>query len=355
MQPSSRRGPVWWSLTLIGVALLAALIISERDLLADTWQTIIKADLRLVLLLPLLQMNTYFWVGQYYRSMFSFFKAKISVARSWGVVAALNFVNQILPSGGMSGVTYLAYGFRNQVPVGTTGLIQLGRYVLSMVSYLILGPIVILLAILGGQSQWLNETLGKALHAPQVWLVGGAFMLVVLLAWKVFHRRDNSKRVAGRTGVFINRLASFIRRKPVKVIKKGQFEKLAQDFHNGAEFIFSDHRRAVKPLLFMMLSTLSDLAIVYCAFQAVGGDINVAVLFVSFIAANIAGVVSVIPGDVGVHEGVMIVMLSTLGADPSIAISATLLYRIFNKIVYLPIGFLFYTKLLKPAEEGHVG
>lgn len=355
MKTTKERSPLRWGLTVVGLLLLGILIFSERHILGETWETILKADKRLILLLPLLQANTYFWIGKYYQSMFGYFKAKISLARSWGVVAALNFVNQVLPSGGMSGITYLAYGFRNMVPIGTTGLIQLGRYVLSMFSYLLLAPIVIVMAIAAGQSEWLNETLYKAFHSPEALFFIIGFSAIVTVGWMLFRRRDTSDKAAGKTGRLINRIVSFVRRKPVTVIKKGQFEKLSKDFHDGAQFITSNRKRALLPVLFMVLSTLSDLLIVYASFRAVGGQISIAVIFISFIAANLAGVVSVIPGDVGVHEGVMIVMLSTLGVSPSIAISATLLYRIFNKMIFLPIGFAFYTRLLKPAGQGRVG
>ena len=104
----------------------------------------------------------------------------------------------------------------------------------------------------------------------------------------------------------------------------------------------------------MFFTAIVELSIVYTAFQAVGGEVSIGVLFIAFISANVAGVVSVIPGDVGVHEGVMIIMLSSLGIEGSIAISATLLYRIFNKMIFMPIGIYFYSRLLKPAQEGEV-
>jgi len=126
------------------------------------------------------------------------------------------------------------------------------------------------------------------------------------------------------------------------------------EFHNRVSQVIKERKHVVKPLSFMVLSTAMEIAIVYTSFLAVGAIINPGKVVLAFAAANLVGVISIIPGDVGVHEIAMIFVMSLFGVDGAVAISATLLYRVFNKMIFLPLGFFFYTKLLKPAEAGRL-
>ena len=101
----------------------------------------------------------------------------------------------------------------------------------------------------------------------------------------------------------------------------------------------------------MLGSTICEQLIVYLSFVAIGVDVNIGIIMLAFAVANAAGVVSVIPGDIGVHEFAMITVLSYAGVDSEAAIAGTLIYRVFNKSIFLPIGFYFYSRLLKPVSN----
>jgi uncharacterized protein (TIRG00374 family) len=338
-------------LTSLGLGLLILLLYSKRQALGDTVNTIKDANLALVLLLPVLQVINFYVVAKYYQAMLRFFKVSMSAIHLWGVVAALTFVGQILPSGGMSGLAYLAYGFRNKVSAGVVGLIQLGRYVLSLSSYFIISPLILLMVLYSGETDWINNTFDKFKSSPEaIGLIIG-FVLIAIFTFIIFSNRRHSLEIASKIEILLNKFVSLFRRKRrANFVKKGVIRRAMHDFHDGFTFLRSKGLKALRPIIFMFANTFMELAIVFTAFQAVGGEISIGILIISFIAAQIAGVVSIIPGDVGVHEGVMIIMLSSLGVDDAIAISATLLYRLFNKIIFLPLGFYFYTKLLNPSK-----
>lgn len=349
MQKKGKLAQLW--LVLIGLGLFGLLLFSKRNDLDTTIDTITNAKLRYVLLIPVLQIFSFFVIGKYYQSMLKIFKSSISTMRAWGVSSALSFVNQILPSGGISGLAYLAYGFRKDVSIGTIGLIQLLRYVLSMVSYFILAPLVILMLVITGQTSWFGSVFSKLFDSGSAWLFALSFILIVLVTWKLLHTKSDGHKAAYKIERGVNRLFGLFRRRKDKTLKEGTVKKAFKDFRIGYGFLRSNASQAVKPVGFMLLSTITDLLMVYCAFLAVGAHVGVGILFFSYIAANITGVVSIIPGDVGVHESAMILMLSSLGVENSIAISATVLYRIFNKMIVLPIGFFFYTRLLTPENK----
>jgi uncharacterized protein (TIRG00374 family) len=328
----------------------AALIYYQRETFAETWRTLIDADIRYVLLLPLLQLINYFFIGNYYRGMFRQFDAVISRTRAWGVVAAMNFVNQVLPSGGLSGITYLAYGFHSKLATGKTTLIQVGRYMFAFASYSILLPLAVAILLAGGNGDDLEAVTREAAGNSDILITLGVFVAMMLLVILTFVNR----KVSHSLGRLVLRLFNWFNRAILR--RKNHYEfkllrKLNSEFHEGAELIKRRGWRAATPGFHMLLSAIVEIGIVYAAVLAVGGGASISAIFLAFVAANIVGVVSIIPGDVGVHEATVIIVLVAFGLDEPAAISATLLYRVFNKAIFLPIGFYFYTKILKPALE----
>ena len=337
-------------LIVIAAIGFALLLIYQRQILEDTWATLLDADLRYVFLLPVIQTINYLFIGTYYRRMFAVFGAKIEVGRSWGVVAAMNFVNQVLPSGGLSGVTYLAYGFRNKLETGKTTLVQIGRYMFAFGSYAVFAPLAIFLVISGGRSEDLSDLLSTATDSWAVLVVVGVFMLLMGLVVGSFFNRW----VAHAFGRQVLKLANWFNRTILRrnnKIELNFFRQLNREFHEGTDEVRKIGLRAMAPSIWMLFSVASEVLIVFVSLLAVGGDVGLGPVFLAFVAANVVGTVSVIPGDVGVHEATVILVLVAFGVDEPVAISTTLLYRVFNKFIFLPIGFFFYAKILKPALE----
>lgn len=346
---SKLKSPFFW-LILVAAIGFAILLYSSRGLLYETWLVIKTADIRLVLLLPAIQVVNYFFIGGYYRTMFGFFDTKISAARSWGVVASLNFVNQILPSGGLSGITYLAYGFRSNLAVGKTTMIQTGRYVFSLATYVFIVPFALALMFSSGSDEGsLNGVAGELL--ADWYGIATAIIFVILIVVSILLLRSvkTTQKVADFFRRVLNKILWIFTKR--EVVSHKTTNKLVRDFHDGIDFFKQQKGHLLKPYGYMMLSVSMELSIVYVSLLAVGAEVSFAVAFASFVAANIAGVVSIIPGDVGIHETVMVATLVAFGVPAPQALSAVLLYRVFNKVIFLPVGFYFYSVLLKPNKS----
>lgn len=344
---SKLKSPFFWLVTLAAVG-FAVLLYSSRGLLYETWLVIQSANIKLVLLLPLIQIVNYFFIGGYYRTMFGFFETQIKWTRAWGVVASLNFVNQILPSGGLSGISYLAYGFRTKLAIGKTTMIQTGRYLFSLSTYIIIAPFALSLLFIQGDGSSASGIADK--------IEGNFYALATLIAFAalitgvvIFFKSPNAAQrfVEGFRKV-INGIGHIFTKK--ELLAKKTTSGLVNEFHEGIDFFKQQKSQILKPFSFMMLSVAMELSIVYVSTLAVDAGASFSVVFASFMAANIVGVISIIPGDVGVHEAVMTTMLVAFGVEAPVALSAVLLYRVFNKVIFLPIGFYFYTVLLKPAK-----
>lgn len=343
MTATRRRSRWQWFIIVLLAAAFFVVIATSQEQIRETRDLLADADLRFVLMLPLLQLLSYFFISNYYRTFLRAFGSKVRLGEMYRMVIALYFVEQVLPSGGASGITYLAYVLRKVATVGTTTLVQLSRYVLSYTSYILIMAASILFLV----SAELENN--RALYAAIALFIGLSANLV-FTAWVVQSQRTIDAFVSAITR-FVNWVARTLIRKHEPVLSKEAITKNLVAFHDGVETIFKTRSAIVQPFLFMTLSTVTQLTIVYTSFVAIGESVNPGVVFVSFAVANLVGVISVIPGDVGVHEATMIFVLSSSGVDPAVALSATLLYRVFNKIIMLIIGFFFYARYLKPAEQ----
>lgn len=327
-------------LLIVAVVGFGLVVFAARHELEDTWELLKSVKFVALLALPLTQLLSYFFLSQYYKSMIVNFGQTLGNWRAFGTTTALNFVNQILPSGGASGITYVIYAYRDKVDGGKVTLIQLGRYVLAFLTYVPL--LVIAMILLIGSGDFEGPLRNVLLILLAISLPG-----TILLIMAVGNQRLVDSMVGGTLSV-INRLTAFVTRgraKPMVVSRDSGFMK---EFHDGVVFLRSQGHKIIKPYLFMQLSTIAEVLIVNLAFWSIGADISPGVLLVAFTAANVVGVISVIPGDVGVHELAMITVLGYVGVDQSTAIAGTLMYRVYNKVISLSIGFVCYVKFLKP-------
>ena len=314
------------------------LVSVRRDILIETYEVLKDINLRFVLLLPLLQLTSYMLVAGYYKEFFKAFKKQVRYWRMLGMVMSLSFVDQVLPSGGLSGTTYLVYGLRSKLKIGTITLAHLGRYMISYVSYFfIMGAA--LLFLLYGEGQVNESVYGYLVTLMSVAVAFGAFFL-----WSIseYDRVDKYLGALGRSIDYLSRKF----RDGKEVFGEELITKTAREFYNGFDLFRGDLRKLLGPISLMLLSSVANVLIVYFSFVAIGYDLNPGALIFSFAVANAAGILSVVPGDFGVHEGTMVAMLTLTGSPVAAAISATLLYRIFVKFVFLPINFTLYSKLI---------
>ena len=94
-----------------------------------------------------------------------------------------------------------------------------------------------------------------------------------------------------------------------------------------------------------------ELTTLYVVFLALGFYVNPGAVIISYAVASAVGVISIVPGDVGVFELAMITALSATGIPIAVGLSATLLYRVLNKALFLPVGFYYYSQIINPRKK----
>jgi uncharacterized protein (TIRG00374 family) len=120
--------------------------------------------------------------------------------------------------------------------------------------------------------------------------------------------------------------------------------------HVDYDALMKDRRKLSRPLFWALMVNISEVFTIYLAYVALDQFINPGAVILAYSVASFAGLVSILPGGIGVYETLMTTTLAASGVPKALALSATLIYRIFTMIIFVPTGFIFYQLALKKGE-----
>jgi uncharacterized protein (TIRG00374 family) len=86
-------------------------------------------------------------------------------------------------------------------------------------------------------------------------------------------------------------------------------------------------------------------------FLAFGQAVNVGAVILAYAIANFAGLVSVLPGGVGIYEALMTTVLATTGIPAGVSLPVIIMYRLLNTLIQIPPGYYFYLKTLHEGNQ----
>ncbi|MDO8556335.1 MAG: lysylphosphatidylglycerol synthase transmembrane domain-containing protein [Nanoarchaeota archaeon] len=93
-------------------------------------------------------------------------------------------------------------------------------------------------------------------------------------------------------------------------------------------------------LALTVVITLVNYLIFYCAFLAIGYELDLVHTIIVFTLATVLGDISFIPGGAGVTEVLSVGLLSAFGMSLEMAATATLVYRAVYYVLTLGVGYL---------------
>jgi putative heme transporter len=293
------------------------------------------------LMIPL-QIINFLSIGKIYQSYFKNTGHKsISTGFALKVALELNFVNHVFPSGGVAGFSYLGIRFKEKgIPVARTTLAQVVRFALTFVSFLIILFFGMFLLSFGSGSSGGGVAMFIGLSIAFLTL----FTLLVAI-----YIAGSEKRIRVFTAFLpklINGIIKHITRK-AEVINVEKIEKLFSDFHKDYLIIAKDWRQLKKPFVWALVVNLTEISTAYLAYIALGHLVNPGAVILAYSVASFAGLVAILPGGIGVYEALMTGVLASAGVPKALALSATLIYRIFTIIVFIPTGFILYQLALR--------
>lgn len=335
------------ALTVVTFVALAGLAYAVRDQLAATLQNLNDVNLFWVLLIIPLEGLNHYAQAVLYQGLFRVLGQRFRTRSMFRLSLELNFVNTIFPSGGVSGFSYLSLRMKDEgISTAKATLVQSLRFILMFVSFQVLLFLGLLMLAIGGNVSNLTILVaGSIATLAGVATLGLAFVI------------GSKKRINGFftfvTRV-VNRMIQFVRPGNPETINITKARETFTELHENYMHIRRNFAVLKQPMLYALLANLAEVGVIYVVYIAFGQLVNPGAVIIAYAVANFAGLISVLPGGIGIYEALMTAVLAAGGIPPSVSLPVTVMFRVLNMLVQLPPGFYFYQKNLHSdptAEE----
>lgn len=299
----------------------------------------------LLLMIPL-QLENYAAYAHLYKEFFKILGSKkIAFKTLYKVALELNFVNHVFPSGGVAGFSYFTARLK---PLGVSTaqatLTQTMRFVLTFASYVILLFIGLFMLALGGSASNMIILITCSL----------AFLTVffIIVGTYIISSKSRIHSFTQSLTKQINRTIHIIRRGHPETINLKRVEKLFNETHGNYKILKEKLPQLYRPFFYSMLANVTELMTIYVVYIAYGQFVNPGAVIIAYALANFAGLIAVLPGGIGVYEGLMTLVLVSAGVPAGLSISVTIMYRVINMVLSLPIGYYYYHRALNLLSGG---
>ncbi len=263
------------------------------------------------------------------------------IARMWGIhmsrrdLAEICFVttslNHVVRSGGVAGYS-VRYLLMNQHGVPFTEVISssLMHFYITSLDMITMLPVAIVYLLY-------NIDLPRSLALP---LAGMTLVFMLIAIGSTMFIFSNDLRL---------RLIEFTIRLGKRILQR-DFDALLCDFDdhmsNGVAILRRQAPRSGVILFLTFIDWCASVVVLYQCFNAFGPALKPGAVIASFMIGIMAGVISALPGGIGVQEGSMTGISMLLGAAFEQAVLAALLFRMIYYFVPYAISLLFYWRLL---------
>ena len=331
-------------LNILTVAALVGLAIAIRHQLVDTFKNLSKVHVWALLLLIPIEILNYDSQARLYRHLFKIAGDKLSYKSLFKISLELNFVNQVFPSGGVSGISYFGLRMRREGVTGSRAtLVQLMKLVLTFLSF----EVILMFGLL------LLAAVGKVNNL--VILVGASVTTLLVVGTLGFTYVISDR---GRITTFltfftkiINKLIHLVRPKYPETINLQRAGKTFEELHDNYMLFHQKYKELQAPFWWSFVMNLVEVLAVYVVYIAFGEWVNLGAVILAYAVANFAGLISVLPGGVGVYEALMTGVLVVAGVPAALSIPVVVMYRVLNTLIQLPPGYVLYHRSLRGGDK----
>ena len=345
MTHKPRRMSWKFILNMVTILALVVLIYAIRHQLLDTLRNLAKVHASLLLLLIPVELLNYHAQAKLYQGLFRQVGYELPYKFLYKMSIELNFVNHVFPSGGVTGISYFGLRLRkgSEITGAKATLIQVMKLALTFLSFELLILIGIFALAVMGRANNLVILVASSLSTL---LLIGTLAFVYILGSK---QRINAFFTAAT--VLLNRLIQIIRRNHPETINISSAKTKFDDFHDNYQQLQSSWRQLRAPFWYAFLANLTEILAVYVVYIAFGKFVNFGAVILAYAIANAAGLVSVLPGGVGVYEALMTAVLASTGVPAGVSLPVTVMYRVLNTLLQLPPGYYLYQHNLTTYKQ----
>lgn len=258
------------------------------------------------------------------------------------LVTAVNFVNIVAPSAGVSGMAVI---YTDATRNGhSSARVTVGSLLYLLFDYFgLLSIIFIGLIILGFYDKLtVTDILAYILFLTLAVTLGG----VLVLAAKSEVKLNRAALVVSR---FVNNITGpFLKRTLITEIAARNF---ASEVVEGVTALKHVRRGWLRPLVLTLTNKLLLVSILGVTFLAFHVETTLAVVIAGFSIAYLFVIISPTPAGVGIVEGVMTLALKSLGIALEAAVVVTLAFRAVTFWLPLIIGMISFRTLHQPQPQ----
>ena len=337
-------------LTVITLVLLAFVVWNAKDEILQAITFLSQTNIWVVLLLIPEQLFMYYCCGQIF---FSYMRAKadstktksddqVKKLKPWTLMRIsfeLNFVNHAVPSGGVSGLGYIAWRLK---PYGSsyaqTSFMYLIRYLITSIANqiqtLIAIAILVITASFPAENAWI------------LWLVALSCVAVIFAVAFAIFIISSKKRIAWFARIitkFVNWLVKTVTFGHKRdFLKKQVVEDYCTEFHGNYLEARKNKRILIYPIIWGFIYSFLEITTYWIVALSMGhAEIFAAILVGEAIGSVFAAVLPT-PGGVGGYEGSMIFIMSLLGVEVGLATAVVITTRMAILIGTISSGYGFY-------------
>lgn len=173
------------------------------------------------------------------------------------------------------------------------------------------------------------------------------FLVVVTSVSYIVYLYRNKEKFRRSWHKFFRVFKPFISRIKGKEVGEVQEAEIFEDIYQGIGLFGKKKRFMVLSVIAAMIFWLGDITCFYFVFQAFNYNIHWGILIFGYCSATLLGMISFIPGGLGVVETSMGLIYTGLGVPGSLAVIAVLVFRFFSFWVWIPFGLYSYISLSK--------
>ena len=286
-------------------------------------------------LLAAIQVIAYFSLSEAYILTLKIYDRNLKVRKILPTILAMQFVNNILPSAGLAGTSYLIHRWQKLgIKASHTTLVQLITYILAFIAYL--GTMVIGFGVVLATADIERSIVRLTVIATSVIFL--ALWTLVLL----FYDQNRGQKIARRLYDVITKPLAFMRRK----ITARDLEQFIKDLYTGLDETVRHRRKLIPPMLWFMAYFWCQIVTLFIIFLAFGQLVNLGMITTSYVVTNVLSLSSVATSGVGIYEASMVASFVAFGLPFADALTAVLIYRAIAFWLFMPIGFYFYRRTL---------
>ncbi len=335
-----------WKAILNYITILALLILiyALRHQLAQTLDELTHVNAVLLLLLIPIQAWNYYAQGKLFQTILHVLGNRLKLKYLFKLSLELNFVNNVFPSGGLSGASYFAARIRSpKITVGKATFTYVMKLFMIFFAFQILVIVgLIMLSVKGNVNTFVIFT---ASFSSAI-IVFGTILFVYIIG-----SETRITKTFTYITMLLNRVINFIRPHHPETINLEKAKFVFNDFHENYNVLKSNLRDLKRPLYYGFLNNITELLSIYVVYLAFGQWVNPGAIILAYAIANFAGLIAVLPGGLGVYEAMMVAVMVAAGVPANLSLSATIMYRVVNTAIQMPPGYYYWHKRLKISKK----